>query len=322
MLLVHAALGAQPVAQWTPELMLRTARVTGARPSPDGSRVLYTVSTPVMTADRSEFVSQLWLANADGRNARALTAHPKGGTAPRWSPDGRTIAFLSTRAGAPNLFVLSPDGGEPAQLTAVKGGVGDFAWSPDGRTIALLVTDGPPADDEARKQARDDWFWVDATPRLARLTLVDASMPVPAPREPRRLGALERHVTAFEWAPDGREIAVVHQQGPLANWWTTAQVGVVDVASGAVRPLTAASGAQQQVAWAPDGRSLALVRSDGDARWAQSDEVVIVSRDGDPRAPVRELPLTFDATPQLIGFSADGKQLFLQEAKRTLVAVY
>ncbi|MCU0634425.1 MAG: hypothetical protein MUE41_06095, partial [Gemmatimonadaceae bacterium] len=298
-LLVARARHAPTAAEWTPDLMMQTARVSGARVSPDGSRVLYTVSTPVMTADRSEFVSQLWIASATGAGARALTAHPKGGTSPRWSPDGRMIAFLSTRSGAPNVYLMAPDGGEPVQLTDVKSGVSDYAWSPDGRTIALLASDGPPPDDDARKKAREDWFWVDATPRLARLHLVDASLPVTTPREARRIGALDRHVTAFEWAPDGRDIALVHQKDPLANWWPTAQVSVVDVATGGVRALTATPGAQQQVVWSPDGRTLALVVSDGPARWAQSDQVVFVARDGDGAAPPRRMPLTYDATPQL-----------------------
>jgi dipeptidyl aminopeptidase/acylaminoacyl peptidase len=320
--LVAASGGAQPATEWTPDLMLQTARVSGARPSPDGRRVLYTVSTPVMTDDRSEFVSQLWIAGADGSGARALTAHPKGGSAPRWSPDGRTIAFLSSRTGAPNVFLMSPDGGEPVQLTAVSGGVLDFAWAPDGRTIAVTATDAPPADDEARKRSRDDWFWVDETPRLARLHLVDATQPVAAPRAPRRLGTLDRHVTGFEWAPDGRELAAVHQSGPLANWWPTGQVSLVDVASGAWRRLTQAPGAQQQVTWAPDGRTLALVVSDGPARWAQSDQVVVVPRGGDAEGAPRRLPLTYDATPQLVGFTADGRQLLILEPRRTLAALY
>src|SRR5262245_40325192 len=69
----HAAAEEATPAAWTPELMLKVRRVAGVRPSPDGRRVAYTVAEAVMTDDRSEFVSQIWLANADGSEAKQMT---------------------------------------------------------------------------------------------------------------------------------------------------------------------------------------------------------------------------------------------------------
>src|SRR6185503_4859212 len=84
-------------ATWTPEMQIKSRTVGAPRISPDGRRVVYTVSDAVMTADKSEFVTQLWLATTDGKENFQLTFNEKSSTNPKWSPDGNWIAFTSTR---------------------------------------------------------------------------------------------------------------------------------------------------------------------------------------------------------------------------------
>src|SRR5262245_3068249 len=105
---------------WTPALMMQVKRVGHVRPSPDGKRVVYTVTEAVMTPDRSEYVTHLHLANADGSGQRQLTFGDKSCTNPDWSPDGRTLAFTSARSGKSNLYLLPVAGGEAEQLTDVR----------------------------------------------------------------------------------------------------------------------------------------------------------------------------------------------------------
>src|ERR1051325_6924172 len=77
---------------WTPEMQIKVRAVATPRVSPDGKRVVYTVSDAAMTADRSEYVSQIWLASADGSANLRLTFNEKSSTNPKWSPDGNWIA--------------------------------------------------------------------------------------------------------------------------------------------------------------------------------------------------------------------------------------
>ncbi|MFL6256860.1 MAG: TolB family protein [Pyrinomonadaceae bacterium] len=75
-------------AAWTPELQLKVRGIASPRVSPDGRRVVYTVSDVVTTPERSEYVSQIWLAGVDGKESVQLTFADKSSTNPKWSPDG------------------------------------------------------------------------------------------------------------------------------------------------------------------------------------------------------------------------------------------
>src|SRR6266542_3371816 len=131
-----------------PELAMKVKNVGVVRVSPDGRKVAYTVSQAVMTPERSEYVTQIWLANTDGSDPLQLTFADKSSDNPRWSPDGRLIAFTSGRSGKNNLYALRIIGGEAEQLTDVKSGVCNFVWSPNGDRIAFLMKDGQNDDEE------------------------------------------------------------------------------------------------------------------------------------------------------------------------------
>src|SRR5882724_7237143 len=110
-------------------------RLAEAELSPDGKWVAYTVATPDMEANRN--ATNLWMAPAAGGDAIQLTRTGKD-SSPKWSPDGKTIAFLSARSGDSQVYVLSMDGGEAHAVTKISTGVDIVDLSPDGKTIAFL----------------------------------------------------------------------------------------------------------------------------------------------------------------------------------------
>ena len=126
-LLLLAIAGNAQTSRWTPELQLKTRAVGTPRVSPDGKRVVYTVNDAMMAPDKSEFVTQLWLATTDGKENFQVTFNEKSSTNPKWSPEGNSIAFTSNRKdNKNNLYLLRLNGGEAEPLTDVQERGGEF----------------------------------------------------------------------------------------------------------------------------------------------------------------------------------------------------
>ena len=120
--------------------------------SPDGSRIAYVIQE--IDRDKNEYKTAVWLAR-EGQPSVQFTAGPKD-SSPRWSPDGRFLAFLSNRSGSSQIWLLPLEGGEAQQLTRVKGGITALVWSPDSKQIAFtasLTVEGikPEGKDEDEK---------------------------------------------------------------------------------------------------------------------------------------------------------------------------
>jgi dipeptidyl aminopeptidase/acylaminoacyl peptidase len=315
----------QPM-DWTPELMMDVRRVANVRPSPDGQRVVYTVTTAVMTSDKSEYVSQIHLAAADGSNSMQLTFDEKSSTNPQWSPDGQLLGFASERTGKNNLYVMRVAGGEAEQLTDLKADVVTFAWSPDGQWIAFTMADPKGDDDERNEKGKDDARWVDEDPKMNRLYVVPVQKNGSRARETRQLtngnyhvGTLARFgVRDFDWSPDGHSIAFAHRRSPKADDWTTSDVSLVDVATAEVTPLAKTAASEFNPIYSPDGKSIAMLISDDPPRWAGSYSIQIVPAQG---GSIRLLPATYDHQPGLIDWSPDGKLLYFMENRGTVSRV-
>ncbi|MBM3971486.1 MAG: S9 family peptidase [Planctomycetes bacterium] len=320
---IPSAQAETPASGWTPELMLKVRRVAHVRPSPDAKRVVYSVAEAVMTEDRSEFVSQIWISNSDGSNATQMTFAAKSSTNPMWSPDGKWIAFTSERSGKSNLFRLRVAGGDAEQLTDVKSGVGLFAWSPEGRQLAFVMPDPPTDTDDKAAKAKDDFRWIDRDFKMDRLHLVSAEKDQNGQRVPRVLttGNFSISVAArpgggsFDWSPDGKSIVFAHRKSPGADDWTTSDVSIIDVTTGNMTPLATTGRSEFAPLYSPDGKSVALIASDDPPRWA-GDYSLQVASISDRK--VKTLPATPDHQPTLIGWSNDGRSLYFVETRGTL----
>jgi len=150
-LLVAGPAGAQQKRPITFQDLAAMHRLSGPQLSPDGKWIAYEVGTPDMEANR--VVRNIWLVPATGGDARQIT---RGGsdTRPRWSPDGKRIAFLSARDGEQQIYWINLEGGDANRLTFLSGGADTEIWSPDGKWIAFVSNVYPDCKDEACNAAR------------------------------------------------------------------------------------------------------------------------------------------------------------------------
>jgi len=127
--------------------LLRVRRVGDPQLSPDGKWIAYSVAVPDVAANRSR--TQVYLLSVDGGAARALSSGEASSSAPRWSPDGQRIAFVT----GGQLWTMDATGGARRQVTSISTGAGDPVWSPDGRWLAFVSDIYPDcADDECNKR--------------------------------------------------------------------------------------------------------------------------------------------------------------------------
>jgi len=141
--------------KWTPEFSMNFKSINGTTLSPDGNYAAYVVRTPVMEGEKSEYNQQIWVAATDGSMDVQYTRGEESSFAPAFSPDGKSLGFLSSRSGKTQVWMMRLMGGEAEQITDEKKGVNSFQWSPDGKHIAFLTTD--PDTEEEEKQKKETY---------------------------------------------------------------------------------------------------------------------------------------------------------------------
>jgi dipeptidyl aminopeptidase/acylaminoacyl peptidase len=319
-ILLATAYAASAQAAWTPESMIKYKRVAGTDMSPDGKLVAYTIATPVMDGEQSEFRQQVWVAATDGKWNTQFTHSDKSCTNPRFSPDGMSLAFTSSRGkdGKTQVWVMRLAGGEAEAVTSSKTGVAQFSWSPDSKRIAYTMTDADSESEEKMKKEKKDWNVVDAW-KYNHLYVVTLAKNEKGERPVKRLTKGELQVVSFDWSPDGKTIAFGHQQTPLADSWQTSDISLVPSDSGAVRVLVAGKGADYSPLYAPDGQSIAYVSDGGTIAWATSDNVYVIPAGGGQAKKLGDTP---DMQPNLVKWSPDGKELFFTEVDHTSTRLY
>jgi dipeptidyl aminopeptidase/acylaminoacyl peptidase len=253
-----------------PEDLLAITSVTDPQLSPDGARVAY-VQT-VIDAEQDEYRSTIWMASSEGGEPVQFTRGAKRDTAPRWSPDGRLLAFLSDRDDErPQLYVMPASGGEARKLTSLDGGASPAVWSPDGTCIVMapqMPVETPPKD----KQERDRWkqrpreigvwpykadgmgFILQNRSHLLAVSLADG--------EPAPLTEGDANDRAPAWSPDGRTIAFTRTRNADEPEPELSDVWLVDPNGANPRRHTFTAGGANAPSWSPDGRTIAFFAPD------------------------------------------------------------
>ncbi|MBK8061623.1 MAG: S9 family peptidase [Gemmatimonadetes bacterium] len=312
---VHpASVGAQQARAMTFDDITKLHALSEARLSPDGQWIAYAVQSNDVTANTTD--SDLWLVAADGRAApRRLTNNPKRDRSPDWSPDGQRLAFISERAGAPQLFLLPLGGGEAEQVTTLKGAVLSAQWSPDGTQLAVVATQPPSEDEEKAVKGGDDAVTVDLNLKHTRLWIVTV-----ATRAAREVIARDWDVADPQWSPDGKTIAYRAYPSSRADDGHRGDIWLVDVASGNARRFSENAGNDASPRWSPDGSALAwLARPATGPMIAQDRLVVGLVAGGAPREVIAP---SFLYQPAPVTWSADGRTLYFTTQTGTTTQVF
>jgi len=311
---------AQTKLNWLPEQCLKMKNVSAVIPSPDGSKVAYTVREAIMTDDRSEYVNQVWICNADGSNHIQLTKGDKNSSNPKWSPDGKWIAFTSSRDGKNNLYLLSTMGGEAEKLTDVKSGVGAFDWSHDGNMIAFIMIDAASDKEEKNKKAKNDWYFMDEEVKQNRLFVLwlnekDTS----GKRKQKQVVKENYNINAIDWSADGKSIAYSHGKTPEVNDNVYSDVSLVDVESGTIKKIASTAAGESNPSFSPDGKLIAYFSTGDAVDWAGPRYANIYSIADGKSWKLRSSP---DENGAIVGWTADGKNILWSEANKTLNSIY
>lgn len=298
--------------------------------SPDGKWVAYTVGSVDTSTDKRN--TQIWMVSWDGTQDIQLTQGPESSGSPRWSPDGKYLAFTSSRPGkakGKQVWLLDLRGGEARQFTDVKDTLSSFIWSPDSKRMLLTIS-GEDNPDFAAKAAKD------CNPQRAK----KAPKPIVIDRYQFKAdvegyltgnrrdllylydihsGKLDKLTTDTiynernpAWSPDGAHIAFVSNHDKDWDRSNNTDVFVVDASPNSVpRQLTHFDGPDGgRLAWSPDSRSIAYLQGDAPKYYMYSqDKLAVVGIDG--TAP-RALTAKLDRDVSNPVFSSDGKTITVE----------
>ncbi len=271
-----ASAGERP---YTPADIHQLKAVSDPQLSPDGTMVAYVVTTTDVAENRKN--ADIWLVPAAGGEARQLTHHHGSDKSPRWSPDGKTLAFLSTRhGGKPQVHLLPLAGGEAKRITDVHGGTGNLWWAPNGTSLlftARVYPDCPDlpctAERDREKQDRQVTARVHHTllyrhwnryedGKAAHLFLVSTDGGPAVDLTPDlQYDALTHWLASagreFDFSPDGSWLYFAGNQDDNRALSYDMNIWRVPVAGGAVQQITTSPAADTLPRLSPDGRLLA-----------------------------------------------------------------
>jgi dipeptidyl aminopeptidase/acylaminoacyl peptidase len=316
--------------------LFQIREVADPQMSPDAAWVAYTVTTSSLRDDKSK--ERIWMVPASGGDPVPMTADAASSSSPRWSPDGKYLAFLSSRdEGKVQVWLLNRLGGEAQKLTDTPQDVDTFVWSPDSRRLVLVLRDPTPDEVEAAKEKKEEES-ANAGTKVEKEKESKTQKPWVIDRlqfKEDEIGYLDRrrtHLYVFDvaakrltqttsgdyddsqpaWSPDGKQLAFTSNRSadPDRNYnhdiWTVAADN--DDKGAHLTQITTNPGDDNSPAWSPDGKWIAYITQLEPRLFEYATKHVAVSPATGGEAKV--LTLAFDRLSSDPRFSPDSKSVY------------
>lgn len=327
-----------------PEDLYQLKSVADPRLSPGGNEIVYVETA--MDKERNDYTSHLFYLPLGQKVPVQWTFGNHRNYSPRWSPDGNKLAFISTRSGKPQLYVLDRNGGEARQLTSCKRGVSSPVWSPCSRQLAFNVKlcreetleDGPDGEEDKKKELQplevkkmkyksDGGGFLNLEEHL-QIGLADLDsgqlIQLTDGEEDHELGS---------WSPDGAHIAYISDQAPDKDFSFVSDYFLLDVKEKKTVNITKGIGAFWQSSWSPDSRYIAFLGHEREYENATQAKLWIydlqeralscMTSDFDvPAGDYAVGDFLQGAVPPGIQWAGDGRSFYFQVSDQGNVSIY
>jgi dipeptidyl aminopeptidase/acylaminoacyl peptidase len=292
-------MSARPI---TPDDVVAFVSLEDLQITPDGSLAAFVVASDYKEY-RQQAQSRIWVVPTTGGSAQPFTSGIHADRAPRWSPDGAQLAFLSDRSAdrTTQIYLLDRVGGEARQITNLPEAIREPAWSPDGTKLAFLMDDPEPEELRQRKERGDDVIEVEQHPRWRRVWTVDV-----ASGATQQITTGDAQIWEFAWAPDGG-FALISGPAPYEWSWFIATVAYVEPQGGVLQTIYTVP--EKQFACprvSPDGAQVAFLSCIWSDRGINGGDVLLMPVIG---GAARNLSEGYNGSIWWIRWSPDGSAL-------------
>jgi dipeptidyl aminopeptidase/acylaminoacyl peptidase len=323
---------AGPARVFQPDDLFSLEWASDPQVRPDGGAVAYVRSSYDVMTDAPR--RAIWLATSGSGEQQPLVAGPAGNSSPRWSHDGRRLAYVSSvEGGRPQLFVRWMDSGATARVASLPDAPDSIAWSPDGRYLAFTLfehdeglTLGKPLDKPEGAKWAEPLTIIDQMnyradgagylkPGYNHIWVVPSDGG--APRQ-LTFGSFDEG-SQLSWSADSRSIVFASNRDK--DWKREAQeseIFSVDVASGAVSQLTHRKGPDVEATVSPDGKLIAFTGFDDHLRGYENQRLYVMNRDG---SNVRVLTGSLDRSVQGPQWAGDSRSVYVAYADHGVTKV-
>jgi dipeptidyl aminopeptidase/acylaminoacyl peptidase len=285
--------------------VMNVPQVSDPQVSSNGREILYVLSQPNWKANKR--IGHIWKVNSDGSGAMQMTSGTDGENSPRWSPDGKTIAFIAKRGTEPDaaaqILLISDAGGEAQALTTHSTAVQNITWSPDGAMIYFRAADAKSDEQKARDKVKDDVFLFDENFEQQHLWNVNV-----ATKAEHRLTQGDFSVLAYNLSNDGTRIVLHRAPTPLIEDSDKSEVWLMDSSGSGLKQITRNHVQESDATLSPDNSQvLFLSQADQKFETYYNRKVFIApASGGDAKVLMPQLPYEVDKA----SWSKDGKAIF------------